>query len=246
MSTIKYSPPENHYIQLDIAFATAYGVNEALLFDKLYRLQNQFEGKVDDKGNKWVRLTYDEWEKEIPFLSRNTIIRTTEHLEETGIFLSSVFFGRSKWYRCNPEYIQSTQNEQTHLPKMGKPSTQNGKLPNSSPNSSPNKKNGAQRPPAVDTYRKIANRFPDKATWSMLAEVTDLEFWEQVVTHYIACGWSKVNIKTMLEFYNRRELPKVNRNGHKTNHKMANQAEVDGETQKRGQQLAAAFEKRKK
>lgn len=130
MTKTKYSPPENHYIQLDISFATAYGVNEALLFDKLYRLQDQFEGKVDDKGNKWVRLTYDEWENEVPFLSRNTIIRTIEHLEETGIFLSIIFAGRSKWYRCNPDYVQS------HLPKMGKSSTQNGQLPNSSPNSS--------------------------------------------------------------------------------------------------------------
>ena len=70
------------------------------------------------------------------------------------------------------------------------------------------------RPPAVDVYRKVANRFPDKATWPMLEKVTDLEFWEQVIINYIACGWSKVNIKTMLEFYDRRELPAVtNGNG---------------------------------
>jgi hypothetical protein len=74
-------------------------------------------------------------------------------------------------------------------------------------------KDKPKRPPAVDTYRSVANRFPDKATWPLLEEVTDLEFWEKVVRDYIACGWNKINIKTMLEFYKRRELPAAKKNG---------------------------------
>lgn len=140
MTRVKYIPPENHYIILDIAFATAYGVNEALLFGKLFRLQYEWAGKVDVDGQKWVRLTYEEWKNELPFLSKNTIIRTIEKLEESEILLSKVFSGRSKWYRCNPEYISldlSTQNGQMQLPKMGRSTTQNGLLPKSFPKSSP-------------------------------------------------------------------------------------------------------------
>lgn len=133
MSVIQYSPPENRYIQLDIAFATEYGTNEAIIFAKLYRLQKEWTGFTDEKGNKWIRLTYDEWENELPFISRNTIIRTLESMETKKLTFSTVFKGRSKWYRCNPDFV-STQNG--YLPKMGKTSTQNGQLPNSLPNSS--------------------------------------------------------------------------------------------------------------
>lgn len=74
-------------------------------------------------------------------------------------------------------------------------------------------KDKPKRPPAVDIYRSVANRFPDKATWPLLERVTDLEFWEKVVRHWIACGWNKLNVKGMLECYDRRELPTAKKNG---------------------------------
>lgn len=75
------------------------------------------------------------------------------------------------------------------------------------------KKPKSDRPPAVDTYREIANRFPDKATWPLLEHIDNLEFWENVVRSYIACGWSKVNLKGMIGFYDRKEIPIVKQNG---------------------------------
>ncbi len=236
--TVRYSPPENNYIQLDIIFATAYGVNEALLFAKLHRLDEQWQGFIDEQGNKWVRLTYEEWEKELPFLSRNTIIRTIDNMangEDTLIF-STVFSGRSKWYRCNSEFL-STQNG--YIPKMGKSSTQNGLLPNSSPNSisssfqeddtipeKPQKKSVKKTktpikasikketviPPAVKVYREQANKFPDKIVWPRITDIVghdpeNLEFWGSVVYNYIECGWYKGSVKNMLDFYERREIP---------------------------------------
>lgn len=141
--TTKYSPPENHYITLDIVFATEYGTNQALLFAKLYRLQTELSGYTDDNGDKWVRFTYEEWEKELPFIKRNTIIRTIEDAEKKGLIFSTVFEKRSKWYRCNPDFIDdaihkvSTQDgykepqKDKYLPKM---STQNEQLPKLLPN----------------------------------------------------------------------------------------------------------------
>lgn len=134
---VKHSLSENHFVQLDIAFAIEYGVNVTLLFTKLRRLGEHWEGHTDEKGKHWVRLTYEEWEAELPFLSRNTIIRAIEKAEKNGLIKSTVFQGRVKWYRCNPEYMNnaSTQSANSHLPKMGTSSTQNGYLPISSPKS---------------------------------------------------------------------------------------------------------------
>jgi len=79
-------------------------------------------------------------------------------------------------------------------------------------------KEGAATPPAVIAYREIARRFPDKATWEDISRAVgeadaDLAFWREVIHGYIACGWNKTNIKSMLEFYARREIPSVQRNG---------------------------------
>lgn len=68
--------------------------------------------------------------------------------------------------------------------------------------------------PAIQAYRFVANRYPDKATWEMIIgtvgrDPPNIAFWKDVVRDYIACGWNKTNVKTMLEHYERRELPKV-------------------------------------
>jgi hypothetical protein len=141
MLAVKYSPPENHYITLDIVFATEYGVNPALLFAKLHRLQSEWKGHIDENGDKWVRLTLEEWEAELPFIKRMTIRRTIEECESNGLILSTVFERRSKWYRCNPDYVLhnvSVQNEQIdneYMFKLNTLSVQNEQLPNSLPNS---------------------------------------------------------------------------------------------------------------
>lgn len=74
------------------------------------------------------------------------------------------------------------------------------------------KQRGGNAPLAVIAYRTVANRYPDKATWSNIAETVgenkdDLDFWQSVVVAYISCGWNKINISGMLEFFRKRELP---------------------------------------
>jgi len=134
MDKVLFTPIENYFILFDIQFATAYGVNEAILFAKLYRLNEKLQGRTDEQGNKWVRLTGDEWAGELPFFSLKTILRTIEKAESSQRILSAVFGGRSKWYRCNPAYLPILtkpfgQNDQTHLVKMTKPFGQNDQLP---------------------------------------------------------------------------------------------------------------------
>ena len=70
----------------------------------------------------------------------------------------------------------------------------------------------APAPVAVQAYREIVNRFPDKATWPLIAKTVgeaedDLQFWKKVVTAWIGCGWNKLNVSGMMECYQRREVP---------------------------------------
>jgi len=73
-------------------------------------------------------------------------------------------------------------------------------------------KKKAPAPVAVQAYREVVNRFPDKATWPLIAKTVgeaedDLQFWKKVVTAWIGCGWNKLNVSGMMECYQRREIP---------------------------------------
>ena len=78
-------------------------------------------------------------------------------------------------------------------------------------------------PPAVTVYRQNAGTFPNKMIFSDIDTAVgndpdDLEFWGVVVKNYIMCGWYKGSVKTMLKYYNRREIPGDEKpNGAKTN-----------------------------
>jgi phage replication O-like protein O len=78
----------------------------------------------------------------------------------------------------------------------------------------------AKTPPAVHTFREAAHRYPAKSWYTDIDEIVgcdppDLEFWHEVVKQYVGLGWNPTNVKNMLEFYQKREIPKQNGNGGK-------------------------------
>jgi hypothetical protein len=67
-------------------------------------------------------------------------------------------------------------------------------------------------PPAVVVYQQVADIWPGRKLWDKVGRVVgedpdNLAFWEEVVIGYLLCGWNKLNIGAMIEFYGRREIP---------------------------------------
>ena len=67
-------------------------------------------------------------------------------------------------------------------------------------------------PPAVVVYQRVVEVWPGRALWEEIGRAVgedrdDLAFWERVVKGYVMCGWNKLNVGTMLEFFGRREIP---------------------------------------
>jgi len=67
-------------------------------------------------------------------------------------------------------------------------------------------------PPAVQVYRSYAGLFPKGTLWKMLSEAVgdnerNLRFWGNVVEAWVASGWNPRNIRGMLEYFQRREIP---------------------------------------
>jgi len=69
-------------------------------------------------------------------------------------------------------------------------------------------------PPAVKVYRARVHFNARKTLWRRIHETVgdqldDLEFWDSVIAEYDALGWNPKNVSGMLEWFERRELPKV-------------------------------------
>lgn len=77
-------------------------------------------------------------------------------------------------------------------------------------------------PPAVKVFREMAHRYPAKSWYQDIdLEVGDdpdeLELWGKVVKAYVGLGWNPTNVKVMLEFYQRGEIPTVKGQGKPSN-----------------------------
>ena len=64
-------------------------------------------------------------------------------------------------------------------------------------------------PPAVTVFRSETQRYPAKSWYADLEKIQDLDRWRSVVHAYIGLGWNPTNVKGMLEWYDRNEIPQV-------------------------------------
>ncbi|KYC82614.1 hypothetical protein [Bacillus licheniformis] len=115
------------------SLAKEIGLNEAIVLQQVhYWLKSS--GKKRD-GRKWIYNTYDEWLEQFPFWSKNTLIRTVEKLEKSGILITGNYnkakYDKTKWYSIDYDRLPkmgrgSTQNEYSDYPFWVDRSTQNG------------------------------------------------------------------------------------------------------------------------
>lgn len=119
------------------SLAVAIGLNEAIILQQLHYWLQESTNIRD--GYKWVYNTYEDWQKQFPFWSKNTIIRAVKSLENKNLVIvgnyNKLKIDNTKWYRINYEELErvgrpTTQNEQTIYskwvdgePNLGKPIT---------------------------------------------------------------------------------------------------------------------------
>jgi DNA-binding Lrp family transcriptional regulator len=70
-------------------------------------------------------------------------------------------------------------------------------------------------PPAVQILHANTQRYPVKSLYEHIAKEVgdkpaDLEFWGSVIKNWLLMGWNKTNVKGMIDFYKRREIPPGN------------------------------------
>lgn len=119
------------------------GLNESIILQQIhYWIENGKKAKRNfHEGKYWVYNSYDEWQRQFPFWSKNTIIRALKGLEDKNILISGNFnkkgFDKTKWYsidynnleillKNNIENTPCTQNELVDYPNWVDGNAQNG------------------------------------------------------------------------------------------------------------------------
>ena len=78
--------------------AKVYGVNEAIILQKIHIfLENENSG-VEYRKHKWIYNSYAEWLKMMPFLTKDIIAKALRGLENRGVLKSCQPF-KNRWDR---------------------------------------------------------------------------------------------------------------------------------------------------
>lgn len=69
---------------VDMTLAEVIGMNEAMIFNQLDYWFEKVKGR-NIRGERWVYITYDQWQEQFPIWSIDTIQRAVKHLREIGL-----------------------------------------------------------------------------------------------------------------------------------------------------------------
>jgi len=99
-------------IVIQPSLARCLGFNEAAVIQQLHFWQQKSNKFENDRY--WVFNTYDEWLKQIPVGSKNTIIRIFEKLCADGIVIKDNYnkqkFDKTNWYSIDYDALNVTLN----------------------------------------------------------------------------------------------------------------------------------------
>lgn len=117
-------------ICFDSKIAKEYGINVAIILDKLYHWieHNKTNNKNFYDGRYWTYNSMDAWCKLIDFMTINTIRRTLEKMEKEGLIITGNYnqskYDRTKWYALTDKANSIFEDSQFHLANLP---NQNGK-----------------------------------------------------------------------------------------------------------------------
>ena len=93
-------------LRFDPELACYVGLNESIVLQKLYRLMQRDDWGRVVNGERWIRMSLDDWAKEMPFFDTMTIRRTLDNLIVDGLVRATTYEGRCKWYTIEIDAVR--------------------------------------------------------------------------------------------------------------------------------------------
>lgn len=102
-------------LQVLPTLAKLVGLNEAIVLQQIHYWLNPHHNKNIRQGHHWVFNSYEDWQAQFPFWSKDTIRRVIAALEKEELLFTDNFnkdrFNHRKWYRVNYTKLQELKNE---------------------------------------------------------------------------------------------------------------------------------------
>ena len=104
-----HEPP----LQVLPSLAEKIGLNEALVLQQIHYWLNPAHNKNFINGRHWVYNSYEEWQKQFPFWSKDTLKRAMTSLEKRNLIITEKFnedkFDHRKWYSINYKVLEGLE-----------------------------------------------------------------------------------------------------------------------------------------
>lgn len=134
-----------HPIVINPDLASAIGLNEAIVLQQLQYWIAETGAGVEHNGKRWVYNTLEQWQKQFPFWSVDTVKRAFTSLQKAGVIsvekLAAKDHNQTNFYTINHdhhalmEHGKMPSSSSVDLPSSEQcnlPSSEQGKMPSSS------------------------------------------------------------------------------------------------------------------
>lgn len=109
--------------------ADRIGLNEAIILQQLKYWLNETESGVEHEGQRWIYNTVEQWQKQFPFWSADTVKRALSSLQKQGLVLveklAKAKHDHTNYYAINYQSVALIeegnlhQSEEGNLPPSG-------------------------------------------------------------------------------------------------------------------------------
>lgn len=106
---------DKHPLLVNPRLAALIGLNEAIVLQQIHywtEKNRENDNNLRD-GYYWTYNTYEEWQKQFPFWSRSTVVKTFVNLGKANLLIignyNKLKIDRTKWYRVNYDIVKSLE-----------------------------------------------------------------------------------------------------------------------------------------
>lgn len=104
--------------------ATLIGLNEAIILQQINYWLNETDSGIVHNDERWIYNSHEEWNKQFPFWSQDTIKRTITSLKKQGVLrvekLAKDRCNHTNYYSINHEVVASIEEGKLHSSKRAK------------------------------------------------------------------------------------------------------------------------------
>lgn len=185
------------------SLAAEIGLNEAIAIQQIvFWVAETSSGIIDDNGDRWIYNTYENWQKQFPFWSRDTVKRVMTSLRDKEIIfvrqMNRSSHDRTNYYTVNWDHKSISERDSARTMGANPPHLSGANPPHLHPEENteekPSSDQQADRVPVEEIFNAYERILPGKPRvkirdddrkkavrnlWKRDKRFQSLEFWEK-------------------------------------------------------------------